>query len=80
MRAGGYELRGAVVADALAGFFTEKGQAAARSAAEAALAVARGLDDRADESGDSAGFVVDVAITAKVAGVVEDDFFLSLRG
>jgi len=41
---GGYEFLGADGADALAGFFAEEGEAAAGSAAEAALAGALGLD------------------------------------
>ncbi len=64
---------GAVVADALAGFFAEKGQAAAGSAAEAALVVARGFDQIAGQRRDGARLVVDVAIAAQVAGIVEDD-------
>jgi hypothetical protein len=73
LRAGGDEFLGAVVADALAGLFAEEGEAAAGSAAEAALAVARGFDERAGEGNDGAGFVVDVAVAAEIAGVVEDD-------
>ena len=80
MRAGGYELRGAVVADALAGFFAEKGEAAAGAAAEAALVVAWGFHNGPGKCGDGAGLVLDVAVTAQVAGVVEDDGFGSLGG
>ena len=80
MSAGGDELGGAVVADALAGFFAEEGQAAAGSATEAALVVARGFDERAGYLHELARFVVDVAVAAEIAGVVEDDGSGSLGG
>ena len=48
--AGGDEFRGADVADALAGFFAEEGQAAACSAAEAAFVVAGGFDEVAGQA------------------------------
>ena len=80
MRAGGDEFSGTVVADALTGFFAEKGQAAAGSATEAAFVVARGFDDGSGEGCDGAGLVVDVAVAAEVAGVVEDDVFGSRGG
>ena len=75
MRACGYKLLDAVVADTLAGFFTEKGKAAACSATEAALTIARGFDERSGPACYGAGLVVDVAIAAEIAGVVEYDFF-----
>ena len=78
-RAGGDEFGGADVADAFAGFFAEESEAAAGAAAEAALMIARGFDQFAGESCNGAGFVVDVAIAAEVAGIVEDDFFCSLK-
>ncbi len=78
--AGGDEFGGADVADAVAGFFAEEGEAAAGSATEAAFVVAGGFDQFAGEGGDGAGFVVDVAIAAQVAGVVEDDCFWSGSG
>ena len=64
--------------DALAGLFTQKRQSAAGSAAEAALVVARGFNHGAGEGGNGAGLLVDIAVAAEVAGVVEDDG-LSLR-
>ena len=70
---GGYQFGGAIVADALAGFFAEEGQAAACAAAKAALAIARGFDEIAGQGCDGAGLVVDIAIAAEIAGVVEDD-------
>ena len=73
--AGGDEFGGADVADALAGFFAEEGEAAAGSATEAALVVARGFDEFAGEGDDGARLVVDIAIAAEVAGVVVDDLF-----
>ena len=73
MCAGGDEFGSAVVADALAGFFAEKGETAAGSAAETALVVAWGFDELAGLSDDGAGLLIDVAIAAKIAGVVEDD-------
>ncbi len=72
---GGDQLRGADVADALAGLLAEKDQAAARAAAETAGMRARGFDELAGESDDLARLLVDVAIAAQVAGVVVDDFF-----
>ena len=71
---GGDEFGGADVADTFAGFFAEEGEAAAGSATEAAFAIAGGFYEFAGEGGYGAGFVVDVAIAAEVAGVVEDDF------
>ena len=61
------------VADALAGFFAEKGQAAAGAAAEAALARTRRIDDFAGAGEHLARLVVDVAIAAQIAGIVVDD-------
>jgi hypothetical protein len=55
---------GAGVADALAGFFAEEGEAAAGSATEAALAIARGFDELAGERGNGTRFVIDIAIAA----------------
>ena len=69
--AGCDEFVGAGVADAVAGFFAEEDQSAAGAAAEAALMRAGRFDDFASEGGDGAGFVVDVAIAAEVAGVVD---------
>ena len=63
------------MADPLAGFLAEEDQSAARSAAEAAFVVARGFDELAGLGNDGAGLVVDVAIAAEIAGVVEYDFF-----
>ncbi len=70
------EFLNAVVADALAGFFAEEGEAAAGSAAEAALVVAWSFDELARLGDDGAGLVVDVAIAAQIAGIVEDDLFV----
>ena len=64
MRAGGYEFLDAVVAYALAGFFAEEGEAAAGSATEAALAIARGFDEGAGLGNNGAGWIVDVAVPA----------------
>ena len=80
MRAGGDEFGGAIVADALAGFFAEEGQAAAGSTAEAAFVVAGGFEELAGLGDYGAGLVVDVAVAAQVAGVVEDDGFWERRG
>ena len=73
LRSGGHELGGAVVADALAGLFAEKGQTSAGSAAEAAFAVAGCFDQGSGERRNGAGFIVDIAVAAQVAGIVEDD-------
>ena len=73
--AGAGELFGADVADALALLFAEEGQAAAGSAAEAALVRAGGFDESAGLRDDGAGLFVDVLIAAEVAGVVVDDAF-----
>ena len=73
MRSGGHELGGTVVADALASFFAEKGQTSAGSAAEAAFAVARCLDQGSGERRNGTGFIVDIAVAAQITGVVEDD-------
>ena len=77
---GGDEFLGANVADALASFFAQKRDAAARSAAEAALAVAWGFDEFACGGDDGAWLVVDIPVATEVAGVVVDDSFRSLRG
>ncbi len=73
--AGCGEFGGADLADAFAGFFAEEGEPAAGSAAEAAFVVAWGFDQLAGAGDDGARLVVDVAIAAQVAGVVEDDLF-----
>ena len=65
------------LADALAGFFAEEDQSAAGAAAEAALVVrAAASTTFAGEGGHGAGLVVDVAIAAQIARIVEDDLFL----
>jgi len=63
-------------ADALAGFFAKEGEAAAGSAAEAAFTIAGGFDQFAGQGGYGAGFFVNVAIAAQIAGVVEDDLLI----
>ena len=73
MGSGGHELGGTVVTDALAGLFTEKGETASGSAAEAALAVARGFNEVSRQGCDGAGFFIYVSIAAQVTGIVEDD-------
>ena len=75
MRACGDEFCGAMVADALAGFFAKEGEAAAGSAAEAAFVAAWGLDEMPCGADNGARFFVYVAIAAEVAGVVVDDGF-----
>ena len=72
--AGGDEFFGAGVADAVAGFFAEERESAAGSAAEAALMGARRFNEFSGEGDNGAGLLVDIAIAAEVAGVVEDDF------
>ena len=72
--AGGDEFVDASVADAVAGFFTEKDESAAGSATEAALMGARSFDDFASERGYGARLFIDVAVAAEVTGVVVDDF------
>ena len=79
MRAGGDELGGSHLADALAGLIAKEDQAAARAATEAAGMRARGFDEFSGQLDDGARLFVDVAIAAQVAGVVVDDFF-GLRG
>ena len=71
--AGGGELLGAHVADALAGFFAKEGEAAAGSAAEGALAGARRIDDLAGACEHLARLIVGTAIAAEIAGIVIDD-------
>ena len=68
--ASGCEFGGADAADALAGFFAEKSETSAGSAAKAALVRAGRLDEGAGGADDLAGLLVDVAVAAEVAGVV----------
>ena len=78
--AGCDEFVDAGVADAVAGFFAEEDESAAGAAAEAAFMGAGCFDELAGVRGDGAGFIVDVAVAAKVAGIVEDDLVVwSLR-
>jgi hypothetical protein len=64
LRAGSDEFLDAIVADALASFFAEKGEAAAGTTTEAAFAIAGGFDEGAGLGNDGAGWIVDVAVTA----------------
>jgi hypothetical protein len=68
------------VAYPLACLFAEEGEAAASTTTEAALAVARGFDDGAGEGCYGSRFVINIAIAAEVAGIVEDDGFCSPGG
>src|ERR1017187_8851841 len=54
---------------------TVPAKAATASATKAALVVARGFDYGSGQSCNGARLVVDVAIAAQVAGIVEYDFF-----
>ena len=74
VRTGRGKFASAVVRDAFARFFTEKGKSAACSAAEAALLMARRFNQCCVLRDNSAGLVIHVAIAAEIAGVVEDDF------
>src|SRR5581483_3782177 len=59
-------------------FFAEEDEAAAGAAAEAALARARWINHLAGGGSNGARFIVDVAVAAQVAGIVEHNLFLVL--
>ena len=69
---GGDQFLRADVAHALTGLFAQKRETSAGPAAKTALTIARGLDQLPGCSDHRARLVVDVAITAEVAGVVVD--------
>ena len=76
--AGGSQFRCAHVTHAFACLLAQKGQPAAGSAAEAALAE-RGASTNSPASADHlARLVVNAAIAAQIAGIVEDNFFAGL--
>ena len=74
--AGRDKFRGAYVAHTLASLFAEEGEATAGSATKAALVVARGFDYGSGQGCDGARLVVNIAIAAQLARVVEDDCFV----
>ena len=73
--AGCNEFLNAVVADPLTRFIAEECESSSGSTAETAFVIAWGFDELAGLGNDGAGLVVDVAIAAEIAGVVEYDFF-----
>ena len=66
------------MADAFAGFFAQKCEAAACTAAEATLVRTRRFHDFACQGRDLARFVVDVAISTQIARIMVSDCFTSL--
>ena len=72
---GGDKLCGTHLADSLAGLFAEKDQAASGAATKTALVIARSFDQLSGQLDHRARLLVDVAITAQVAGVMVDDCF-----
>src|SRR6185437_3921166 len=72
-RAGGNQLGGADVADALALFFAQKRQPAPGPAAEAALVVALGFNQPAGAGSDRPRLFINVAVAAEITRIVKDD-------